>query len=546
MTISVNSAAGAKGNEVNFLTDANGNVTGLEAPLGKVKLFDSRKAPPSTYMPAFQSGGAGASISTLTIPNPYEGSQANAPVHPAVLFFENGWNRYRYWMAFTPYPNYDSTYENPSVIASNDFETWVAPATNPLVSKPTGGYNADTHLFMSEDGETMYLAFRERGVSSKNNLKVMHTTDGVTWSTPVTIMTGTQGSQDFACPSIWWNGTAWTCLAHNLDATAPWPIQRYVSSTADVYGAWGSASTVTMAPASGRAWWHTHFQRVPSGQIIGIAQDNNQSAGGSGNLYIVESGDDGATFGAIRQIVQVGAGIYRSCACVEVVNDVPQLRLVVGDFAGLTLKTVVLPTSAAKSPRALLDQAWGAIGVAARGFASLKWADTFVRADSASAIGTADSGGSYTVSSGTWGISSNSAYVVSSGKVLAAIGTDCYRAGVQFTDITNAIQQWFMFRVQDASNYWRVGVSAPTASGAQTLAIQSVVSGSVVVNTAIGYISRGDYLHVESTPGGFRIYVNGVLQTEYINSLYGTATSVGLQGNAGASTKYRHLAAIAL
>ena len=32
MTISVNSAAGAKGNEVNFVTDANGNVTGLKAP----------------------------------------------------------------------------------------------------------------------------------------------------------------------------------------------------------------------------------------------------------------------------------------------------------------------------------------------------------------------------------------------------------------------------------------------------------------------------------------------------------------------------------
>ena len=32
MTISVNSAAGAKGNEANFVTDADGNVTGLEAP----------------------------------------------------------------------------------------------------------------------------------------------------------------------------------------------------------------------------------------------------------------------------------------------------------------------------------------------------------------------------------------------------------------------------------------------------------------------------------------------------------------------------------
>ena len=36
MTISVNSAAGAKGNEANFVTDSNGNVTGLEAPNGSI------------------------------------------------------------------------------------------------------------------------------------------------------------------------------------------------------------------------------------------------------------------------------------------------------------------------------------------------------------------------------------------------------------------------------------------------------------------------------------------------------------------------------
>ena len=37
MTISVNSAAGAKGNEVNFVTDADGNVTGLIASDGRGK-----------------------------------------------------------------------------------------------------------------------------------------------------------------------------------------------------------------------------------------------------------------------------------------------------------------------------------------------------------------------------------------------------------------------------------------------------------------------------------------------------------------------------
>ena len=28
----------------------------------------------------------------------------NEPYHPSVLYFENGWKGYRYWMAFTPMP----------------------------------------------------------------------------------------------------------------------------------------------------------------------------------------------------------------------------------------------------------------------------------------------------------------------------------------------------------------------------------------------------------------------------------------------------------
>ena len=41
MTISVNSAAGAKGNEANFVTDADGNVTGLVGPDGGSAFFGS-------------------------------------------------------------------------------------------------------------------------------------------------------------------------------------------------------------------------------------------------------------------------------------------------------------------------------------------------------------------------------------------------------------------------------------------------------------------------------------------------------------------------
>lgn len=50
----------------------------------------------------------------------------NEPYHPSVVFFENGWHGYHYWMAFTPMPKkaannpYIDRWECPCVYASND------------------------------------------------------------------------------------------------------------------------------------------------------------------------------------------------------------------------------------------------------------------------------------------------------------------------------------------------------------------------------------------------------------------------------------------
>lgn len=93
----------------------------------------------------------------------------------------------------------------------------------------------------------------------------------------------------------------------------------------------------------------------------------------------------------------------------------------------------------------------------------------------------------------------------------------------------------------NGTNYWRVGADLPTASGPQQLRLQSVVAGTVVLNESIGSIERGQSLFVETSPGGFRIYVDGVLQHERLDGLHGVATQVGIQSNAGATSKYRHL-----
>ncbi|MCH5229084.1 MAG: hypothetical protein J1F12_03695 [Muribaculaceae bacterium] len=44
----------------------------------------------------------------------YLGNYEN--IHPKVLFFENGWNGYEFWMAYTPYPLGEVNSENPCLV----------------------------------------------------------------------------------------------------------------------------------------------------------------------------------------------------------------------------------------------------------------------------------------------------------------------------------------------------------------------------------------------------------------------------------------------
>lgn len=470
----------------------------------------------------------------LTLPNPYP-AEANAPVHPSLVSFPARWNGYLYWLAYTPYPGAAAAFENPCVVASNDLITWVSPAPNPLVPYPGGtSYNADTHLFMSADSATMYLAFRERGVSAENRLKIMHTMDGVSWSAPVTILTGAVGTLDFGSPSIWWNGTGWTMISGNLDAASPWPLQRRVSDTADVYGAWGSPTTVTMAPLAGRAWWHTCMVSVGGGHIIGIAQDNSGSPGGSGNLYYVESADDGLTF-VVLGIVGTQGGKYRSAIYPRQRDRTMMLDVLIGALAGTITHAEAAPGRIA-SRNALTAELAAALAAGAALPGGVLFADTATRADSTTTPNPASCGLSYTVSSGTWGVSTNRLYPVATGRLLFAAGTPNHEISARMLDMTTSIQQWVIARAVDGSNYYRVGVVSPTASGAQTLAVQDILAGSIQSTTTVGNISRGDVLSVRSAGATLMVRVNGQCVAEILATRHPTGASVGLQANAGANT----------
>ena len=479
----------------------------------------------------------------ISLPNPYP-SQANAPVHPSVLFFPSGWNGAQYWCAFTPYPASVSDYENPCVACSSDGMNWVAKGPQPLAEKPTGGYNSDTALFMSPDGLTMYCAYRERLTtpSISNTIKVFSSTDGVSWSGPTTLFTGASGD-DAGSPSFYWNGTAWVCVAINIDTVAPWAIRRRTSTSSSLFGGWNAWTTVTLAPPSGRSWWHASVKRLSSGQVVGLFQDNASSAGAGGFLWWAESSDDAATF-TLGEPLHYGAGAadgtlgvrdYRSDFIAYDTADGTRVEVFEGDLANFNIRrhVAIYGKSAKKSEHLTKLTALIAAGTSqpAHGL----WADGFTRADSAVTLGTAASGGTYTVT-GTWGISTNRAYPVANGAVLAATGSADHEATVRFTDMTTSVQQWLTFRAVDASNRWRVGVLSPPASGQCIVTLQSVVAGSVSINREIGSLVRGDYLTARAKGNIVEICVNGCpIHREYMTTSL-TGASCGFQANIGANT----------
>jgi hypothetical protein len=109
----------------------------------------------------------------------------------------DGWHGWRYWMAFTPYPDADR--ENPSIVVSNDGITWLEPDgfSNPVVTRSEARaegflYNSDPELALMPDGN---LALYYRPIYGRNSEAIYRkiSSDGVTWSEGQELLVGAQG-----------------------------------------------------------------------------------------------------------------------------------------------------------------------------------------------------------------------------------------------------------------------------------------------------------------------------------------------------------------
>ena len=122
-------------------------------------------------------------VEPVNTPTYEESGQAT---HPSILYFEKAWHGYAYWMAMTPYPYNDETFENPSILASDDGETWEVPdgATNPLVDAPKVGHNCDVDLIYDPDLDELRMYYVEADDETGSVIYLLTSDDGATWKRP--------------------------------------------------------------------------------------------------------------------------------------------------------------------------------------------------------------------------------------------------------------------------------------------------------------------------------------------------------------------------
>lgn len=223
----------------------------------------------------------------LNLPT-HEGS--GQATHPSVLYFDDGWNGWKYWMAMTPYPASDEGSEDPNVIVSNDGINWQVPngLTNPIdnqFGKPNP-HNSDTQLVMAPSGE-MYLTWRmvDRPNGKTNRIFLVKSNDGVHWSPKEEIWSG---EPHFMSQALIWTGTTWRLYGVANRTAVPNQVVFYES--ADLKS-WSSPTTVSFDPVlnPGQRLWHIDVQ-IYNGEYIGLVHiipgDVRQ-----GNLYLLRSAD---------------------------------------------------------------------------------------------------------------------------------------------------------------------------------------------------------------------------------------------------------------
>lgn len=205
----------------------------------------------------------------LSIPTYVEDSDETC--HPDLLYFPEGWNGWHYWMSHTPYPNSDVSFENPSIVVSQDGLNWVEPAgiVNPIADVYQGpdmnnNYNSDSQLMISPDGLSMHLIWRRKNGWDNELTQMKTSTDGVNWSAATTILSV------MSTNPVLNERTLSPCLLHNGSRYMLWTVNTktdprsvYLRHADVLDGSWSEPILTDIGEfAQGYRVWHMDVEYI--------------------------------------------------------------------------------------------------------------------------------------------------------------------------------------------------------------------------------------------------------------------------------------------
>jgi hypothetical protein len=422
-------------------------------------------------------------------------------VHPSVLYFKNGWNGYKYWMAYTPTPGGDAAYENPSICVSNDGATPITPPglTNPIVLTPPTGYNADPCLYMSYDNTTMYCAYKSE--YSGYNIKVISTTDGITWGNIKTLFS--EATRYALSITVIKENGKYVMFAVD-SKTSPYQLTKYESSSPDT--GWSKIGYVGI-PTSDT--WHIEVRKI--GKIYYIIYSTLTQ------LFITKSLD--------MQTYETPVKLLR--------RDIWASSMYKGSFILNTDNTgfdfyygvrsplwLVGRTNIDFNGKKFLENLNNEIATASVAKGNVVW-DSFNRADNAN-LGNAESGQAWAKIGGGFKIVSNRITATAAGlnKSYINVGIPDFRFKINWTFYAD--ESWILFRFVDNNNSWRFGINS----------LQKVVDGAITIVISNGWeYMVNDVVEIVCNGDNIKIYQNDVLVCNVTDAFNNTATRVGMQSN---------------
>ncbi len=490
-------------------------------------------SPPALHVSAARALNA---ANYLSIPT-YDGS--NEPCHPTVVYYPGGWNGYRYWMAFTPLPGWESTYENPSIVASNDNETWVVPSglTNPISPQQTYGLQPDPELCTGPDGRLycFWLHSDWDGTSTSCRIVYSASADGVTWPAMSVARQETYTTRRPLSPAVLYEDGGWSVWCVN-QTPSPNTIIRYRSSSLTDLGT-PTTCTGTFYPLpDGKEAWHIDVCKV-GGQYVMVIDTTTLDASGTGGSLVLAFSEDGLEWQVADRVFLAPAPggwdrlLYRACILPTETPTGPGLACWYNGIGPGNVFRIGYST-ASLDGHEYETAAHGIAAGLALNILAAKLAippyivgDTFTRADGA--IGTAESGQSWTNSAGTWLVSSNQAAAQNNENSIATVetGVSDGEAEVRIGALGTG-SGYLVVRFHDAGNFLRIGYSSGVWQAQTVVAYNATSLGVMVVDHAPAV---GDRIRVRYRGTAVTAYVNGVPALSCTCTDHTTRTKCGMQ-----------------